>query len=128
MMSTKMSKALLAMALTVPFAAAQTATAKSSHEAWIEAQKIDIEPTLSVQETVVPLDQIPPELQPSPSSPSYGTTPAPSAVPPAPAPAPGTQGAGSGSYVPAPPSTMPQNGAATPPSTAPYGGTGISPR
>lgn len=130
MTSTKTSKALLAMLLTVPFVAAHSANAKSSHQAWLEAQKIDIEPTLSVQETVVPLDQIPPEMRPLPSSPSYGTMPAPNAAPPAPpAPAPGTPGAtGSGSYVPTPPSTMPQNGAATPPSTTPYGGSGVSPR
>lgn len=64
-----MQKTLLITALLLaPLAAAQAAQQSASeHQAWIEAQKIDVQPTLTVKESQVPADSG--TSQPS----SYGT-------------------------------------------------------
>jgi len=55
----KMHKTLLIAALmAVPFAAANAHDDSARHRAWIEAQKIDIKPTLTIKETTVPADQV----------------------------------------------------------------------
>jgi hypothetical protein len=54
----------------MPFAAVQAAESAAAHEAWIKAQKIDIQPTLKVTETKIPAD--------SAGSPSSRTNPPPS--------------------------------------------------
>ncbi|RTZ44602.1 hypothetical protein EKL30_08535 [Candidimonas sp. SYP-B2681] len=52
-----LNKALvIAALLAAPFAGAQAARDQAAHEAWIKAQKIDIQPTLRVTETEIPAD------------------------------------------------------------------------
>ncbi|HEY9281381.1 MAG TPA: hypothetical protein VIP51_15025 [Eoetvoesiella sp.] len=45
---------LVSILLATPFAAAQAQSSRASHEAWIKAQKIDIQPTLKITETEIP--------------------------------------------------------------------------
>lgn len=47
---------LVSLLLATPFAAVQAAESAAAHEAWIKAQKIDIQPTLKVTETKIPAD------------------------------------------------------------------------
>lgn|GEM_PF-4858073 len=49
---------LIAALLAAPFAAAQAHDDAARHRAWIAAQKIDIQPTLTVKETQVPADSV----------------------------------------------------------------------
>lgn len=106
-MKTLSKTLLIAALLAAPFAGAQ-ARDQSTHEAWIKAQKIDIQPTLKVTETQIPADSAPG------ASSSQGT-----AMPGSTGSMPQTQTpssnmpSSSGGYAPAAPSTnMPsQNGA-----------------
>jgi len=45
---------LISALLATPFAAVHAAESQAAHEAWLKAQKIDIEPTLKVTETKIP--------------------------------------------------------------------------
>jgi hypothetical protein len=49
---------LIAALLAAPFAAAQAHDDAARHRAWIAAQKIDVQPTLTVKETQVPADSV----------------------------------------------------------------------
>jgi len=54
----KLHVALFAAALSAgALTAAQAAESKMSHEAWLAAQKIDIQPTLKVTETTIPASE-----------------------------------------------------------------------
>jgi len=49
---------LIAALLAAPFAAVQAHDDAARHRAWIAAQKIDVQPTLTVKETQVPADSV----------------------------------------------------------------------
>lgn len=112
-----LSKTLMVAALlAVPFAAAQASTA---HERWIEAQKIDIKPTISVTETQIPADSVNGVQNQGSTVPAPGTyTPSNGSAAPGTMPAPGT-------YMPSTPSPnttntpMPPSGTYTPQGNTP---------
>jgi hypothetical protein len=56
MLKTIQKTLLISALLAVPFAAAQAHETAAAHEAWIKAQKIDVQPTLKVSETQIPAD------------------------------------------------------------------------
>jgi hypothetical protein len=47
---------LVSALLAAPFATVQAAQSQAAHEAWIKAQKIDVQPTLTIKETTIPAD------------------------------------------------------------------------
>ncbi|NYT38640.1 hypothetical protein ERD78_16955 [Allopusillimonas soli] len=55
-MKTLTKSLIIAAIMAAPFAAQAHETA-AEHQAWIEAQKIDIQPTLKITETQIPADQ-----------------------------------------------------------------------
>lgn len=98
-MKTSSKTLLLAALIAVPFTAAQAAD-----EAWIRAQKIDIQPTLKITETEIPADSSATSATPPTSSMpgSTGTQAPPSTYqPPMP---PSTSPSSPGVYAPAAPS------------------------
>ncbi|HUH60408.1 MAG TPA: hypothetical protein VL001_10055 [Candidimonas sp.] len=123
---------LISTLLVTPFVNVQ-ARDEAAHRAWIEAQKIDIKPTLEITETEIPADQAgatnsqmpgavsPTDTMPTPRMPSSNM---PSSNMPS------SNMPSSGGYEPAPPSggTMPQGSAPieSPLNTDP--GTGIRPQ
>lgn len=85
-MNTLYKTLLVAALLATPFAAAQAQSSRTSHEAWLKAQQIDIKPTLKITETTIPAGT--PSTTPSASMPA--------------------------SNMPAPAATMPSNNSAAP--------------
>lgn len=77
-------KTLLCSALIIaPMAAVQAHDDAAAHNSWLEAQKIDIEPTITIQETEIPADSatgapapgsydnpVSPGVQPAPAQPA----------------------------------------------------------
>src|SRR5690606_15959078 len=55
---------LITVLLAAPLAAAQAQDDAAKHRAWIEAQKIDVQPTLTVKETEIPADSGAAQAQP----------------------------------------------------------------
>ncbi len=94
-MKTMQKTLLITALLAAPLAAAQAQGDAARHRAWIEAQKIDVQPTLTVKETEIPADSSTGQSQPM--SPSYNTPAgqAPSTNMPA-----TPSSSGSGSYAP----------------------------
>ena len=87
--------------LALPFAAVHARDDGGAHSRWLEAQKIDITPTLEISETQVPLDSSTGYTQPGATMPSNsGSTMPSSQVPPS--------GQPSGTYTPVMPSTNTQ--------------------
>ena len=70
-MKTMHKTLLITVLLAAPLAAAQAQGDAAKHRAWIEAQKIDVQPTLTVKETEIPADSGAAQTQPMP--PSYNT-------------------------------------------------------
>ena len=82
-------KTLLCSALIIaPMAAAQAHDDAAAHNSWLEAQKIDVEPTITIQETEIPADSatgapapgsyenpVSPGVQPAPTQPGQPVQP-----------------------------------------------------
>ncbi|PLC51326.1 hypothetical protein CR159_03625 [Pollutimonas subterranea] len=101
-MKTSSKTLLLAALIAVPFTAVHAAD-----EAWLRAQKIDIQPTLKITETEIPADSSASSPSPSTTMPGTTGTQAPSTYQPS---MPSTTSpSSSGGYAPASPSpsTMP---------------------
>ncbi|WP_073107164.1 hypothetical protein [Pollutimonas bauzanensis] len=100
---------MIAALVAAPFAAAQ-ARDQSAHEAWIEAQKIDVQPTLKVTETQIPADSATGASSSSTTAPGGTGANGSMSEPRAPS---SNMPSSSGGYAPAAPSTnMPQEGGA----------------
>lgn len=55
-MKTMQKTLLITALLAAPFAAAQAHDDPAAHQAWLERQKIDVQPTLEITETEIPAD------------------------------------------------------------------------
>ncbi len=68
----KLYKTVLVAALVAaPFATVQARESSAAHEAWIKAQEINVQPTLTIKETTVPADSVNvPPANSTPSAPS----------------------------------------------------------
>ncbi|HEU0228956.1 MAG TPA: hypothetical protein VFR20_00145 [Burkholderiaceae bacterium] len=49
---------LVSALLAAPFATVQAHETQAQHEAWIKAQKIDVQPTLTIKETTIPASSV----------------------------------------------------------------------
>jgi outer membrane protein W len=68
-------KSLLVSALlATPFAAANAHESQAAHDAWVKAQKIDVQPTLSIKTTTIPASEAHTSDSSSGSSGSGGST------------------------------------------------------
>lgn len=99
-MKTLTKSLIIAAIMAAPFAAQAHETA-AEHQAWIEAQKIDIQPTLKITETQIPADQAGTNnsgsgyTTPSTSGQTMPSTTMPSSdMPPSSMPSAGSQGSG----------------------------------
>lgn len=86
--------------LAFPLAAVHAQDDGAAHRKWLEAQKIDIQPTLEISETEIPMDSSTGYTQPGTTTPSNPGSNMPSSQVPSPS-------QPSGTYTPVMPSTNP---------------------